>query len=129
MTEYKPVSQKQYSEYRDYLLSLLFKDDEISEENQQSLRPSHGIATLLPNCPNPFTGQTTLGYRLEEDATITINVYDYTGRMVKSFAEGFKEIGEHHLTFAPNNLVSGIYFCYITANGSLCNAQKIIFQK
>ena len=57
MTEYIPVSQKQYSQYRDYLLSLLFKDDEISEENQQSLRPSYGIATLLPNCPNPFTGQ------------------------------------------------------------------------
>ena len=129
MPEYKPVSQKQHSQYRDYLLSLLFKDDEISEENQQSLHPSQGIAALLPNYPNPFSGQTTLGNRLDEDATITINVYDYTGRMVKSFAEGYKEIGEHHLTFTPNNLVSGIYFCYITANGSLCNAQKIILQK
>jgi len=129
MPEYKPVSQKQYSQYRDYLISLLFKDDEIPEENQQSLHPSQGIATLLPNYPNPFSGQTTLGYRLDEDATITINVYDYTGRMVKSFAEGFKEIGEHHLAFTPGNLVSGIYFCYITANGSLCNAQKIILQK
>ena len=103
--------------------------DEIVDENQQVIGTSSGIAIMLPNYPNPFSGQTSLGYQLNEDAVVTINVYDYTGRMVKTFAEGYKEIGEHHLSFTPDNLVSGIYFCYITANGSLCNAQKIILQK
>ncbi len=128
MAEYKPASRKQYSEYRDYLLSLLFKDDAITEENLLPSGTSQGIANLLPNFPNPFSGQTTLGYRLEEDASVSINIYDYTGRLVKTFAEGLKEKGEHHLSFAAGNLAPGIYFCYISANGTTGDARKIALQ-
>jgi tetratricopeptide (TPR) repeat protein len=128
MAEYKPVSLKQHAEYREYLISLLFKDDIIAPENLEAQNSSSGIANMLPNSPNPFTGSTTLSYQLSEDAIVNITICDYTGRLIKTFAVGQKTAGQHNLAFTSNNLAPGIYFCNISANGSLNDTQKLILQ-
>ncbi len=128
MTEYKPVSHKQHAENRDYLISLLFKDETIAPEKPEVLNSSSGIATMLPNSPNPFTGSTTLNYQLNEDAVVNITLCDYTGRIIKTFAQGPQTEGLHQLLITADNISPGIYFCSISANGSLGNTQKIILQ-
>jgi len=128
MAEYKPVSQKQYSNYREYLLSLLFKDkdtalkpENISGENQ--------IVSLLPNTPNPFIGSTRLSYEVGEEATIAIKIFDYSARLVKTLNEGNKEAGQYSNMLYAENLSPGVYICTIESNGATSDTQKITLLK
>ncbi len=51
---------------------------------------------LLPNVPNPFTSETMVRFRLPENSDVELNVYDETGRTIKtvkrSFSKGYNEI-------------------------------------
>jgi hypothetical protein len=51
---------------------------------------------LYQNVPNPFKGETIIGFNLPEAATATIKVNDVTGRMLKvirgDFAQGYNQI-------------------------------------
>ncbi len=124
MVEYKPTTQKQYKTYREYLLSLLFKDEDaalkpenISSENQ--------IVSLLPNTPNPFTGSTRLNYEVGKESSITINIFDYVGRLVKTIKAGKKEAGQYSANLLAENLSPGLYICIIQSNGATMDIKKI----
>jgi hypothetical protein len=51
---------------------------------------------LYQNQPNPFFGQTTIGFHLPEATTATLTVYDETGRLVfekqAAFAKGYNQV-------------------------------------
>jgi len=124
LTEYIPQSKKQYTENRDYLISLLFKDEETILQAETDLSDNKS-ARLLPNYPNPFAGTTTLHYELTEDSKIGINIFDYTGKLAKTLDEGNKEAGKYSTAFFAGELNAGIYFCTIKCNGIISDSQKI----
>ena len=48
-----------------------------------NIEPINQIKTeLLPNYPNPFNPETWIPFRLAEDATVTLTIYDVDGRVV-----------------------------------------------
>ena len=124
LTEYIPQSKKQYSENRDYLISLLFKDEDAAMQPVPGLS-GEKTACLLPNVPNPFAGSTTMHYELTEEATVEINVFDYTGKLAKTLDEGSKDAGAYTTTLFAGGLIPGIYFCTIKCNGIISDSQKI----
>lgn len=54
---------------------------------------------LFQNQPNPFNGNTTIGFKLPEDSQVKISIFDAAGRQVKvyeqSFAKGFQQFTIH----------------------------------
>ena len=128
MPQYQPVSEKQHTEYRDYLLSLLFKDESVNKNPETALRKNK-TAELLPNIPNPFWDKTTIRYAVNEANHIRINIVDYSGRLIISWDEGWKEPGQYQLALTSENLVSGVYFCTIESNGMRTDSQKISVMK
>ena len=44
----------------------------------------------MPNYPNPFNQETSIPYRLAEDAFVTLNPYDMTGQVVRTIEVGHK---------------------------------------
>jgi tetratricopeptide (TPR) repeat protein len=125
MAEYKPTSQKQYSTYRDYLLSLLFKDADETIESEEYTLLDDKTVSLLANTPNPFAGSTMLRYKLSEEAKIGIKIFDYAGRIVKSINQGSREAGQHSVALLAEDLSSGIYVCAIQIDGATMDTQKI----
>ena len=128
MPHYQPVSEKQHTEYSDYLLSLLFKDESVTK-NPETALGENKKAELLPNIPNPFWDKTTIRYAVNESNHIWINIVDYSGRLVISWDEGWKEPGQYQLALTSGNLVSGVYFCTIESNGMRTDSQKINVMK
>jgi uncharacterized protein YjdB len=79
---------------------------------------------LMPNYPNPFNPTTTLHYYLNENANVTLEVFDLLGRKVSVLYSGPQLSGEYRISFDARNLASGIYIVRFKA-GSHVDIRRI----
>lgn len=73
-------------------------------------------ATCLPN---PFSDRTTVRFRLERPARVTLELYDLTGRQVASLDEGDLAQGTHNVSLDGRSLPAGLLLCRIKAGTAL----------
>jgi hypothetical protein len=129
MLQYKFVTVEAFEENRDYLLSLLPGDvTKISDATKNRISALNG-GELLQNIPNPFSGKTKIFYKLEKEVFVTISVFDYTGKLIKTYNEGTKSEGVHSVEFNANGLSSGMYFYSIDVNGVRTDSKKMIVEQ
>jgi len=70
------------------------------------------------NKPNPFNGNTTISYELSKQASsVSLVIYDVTGKQVMNFNEGKQTSGKHDITIDGSNLEAGVYFYSVVADG------------
>ncbi len=89
---------------------------------------------LLQNYPNPFNPQTTIVYRLADEAEVLLTVYDALGRAVKILDAGRKAAGRRRALWngvdeAGRAVNSGVYFLQLDAvstSGALRLSRKIV---
>jgi hypothetical protein len=60
--------------------------------------------------PNPFSNHVTISVNLEESSSVQIDIYNLTGRKIKSLAGETLNAGTHHFTWDATGINSGIYF-------------------
>ena len=83
-----------------------------------------GIANAR-NYPNPFEDETTIAFRVSRQASVSIRVYDFTGRLVaepvrnRVYEAGPVEIDWHAETDAGDHLARGVYLCHILMESEL----------
>ncbi len=112
-----------------YKLSISVRDTGYnnSKETVESIifTAKSGMIADLVNYPNPFDPgqrQTTISYVLEKDATVTINIYDVSRKLVKTVVKrearkkGLNEDKWGGVDYANLSLANGIYFCEIIAD-------------
>lgn len=84
--------------------------------------------SLYQNNPNPFNPATNINYDIPNAGDVKIEVYDLTGRFVKSLVNDYKQPGSYSVTFDAANLSSGIYI-YKIITYSFTDAKKMILVK
>jgi hypothetical protein len=84
--------------------------------------------SLSDNFPNPFNPETTIRFTLPEAGTVTLKVYDVTGKEVAVLMNGETAAGSHNVTFRANDLPSGLYF-YTFTSGSFSETKKMVLMK
>ena len=72
---------------------------------------------LNQNYPNPFNPATTISYFVPKEGFVSLKVYDFLGREVKTLVNEMKSTGSYELSFDATNLPSGTYFCIMSADG------------
>lgn len=77
--------------------------------------PTTGLA-LEQNYPNPFTGGTTITFRLERPGDVSLDVYGMMGQRVTRLLQLHLGAGQHTVTWdgrdgSGQHLASGVYFC------------------
>ena len=80
-------------------------------------RPEVGLPTvteLHQNYPNPFNAETNISYNLAEAGNVSVKVYDISGRLVATLADGYQESGEHVANWDASQVSSGVYFYKLT---------------
>lgn len=83
---------------------------------------------LKQNYPNPFNPVTNIEYELPDDAKVTINVYDITGRLAAVLVNQIQNAGYYRtqLDAGKLNLASGIYIYRIIAEtGEIKNVKSM----
>ncbi len=83
--------------------------------------------------PNPFNPKTLIEYRLERESFVELEIFDVSGRKVRSLARGVQEAGLHSREWdgrdeAGNRLASGMYLARIKS-GDLVGDAKLILLK
>jgi hypothetical protein len=86
---------------------------------------------LLQNRPNPFNELTAISYQLRAPSHVSLNIYDLTGRLVKTLVDERQKQGIYQLPITNNQLpASGTYFYRLTArneqDGDYVYTQKMI---
>lgn len=83
---------------------------------------------LEQNYPNPFNPSTVIRFALPEAQSITLEVFDITGRNVATLISGRVEGGMNSIPFYSHNLPSGIYFYKLNA-GKFTQTKKMMLLK
>ncbi|OQX75212.1 MAG: hypothetical protein B6D61_10820, partial [Bacteroidetes bacterium 4484_249] len=123
LTEHIPVLRLQFEQKRDDLLALL-PGDQLSETMKENIN-SLKTGELLQNVPNPFNGSTQIWYKLNEESNVSVKVYDYTGKEIRTFNKGMVDKGAHFVEFNSAGLPTGIYFYNLEIDGKLSDAKKM----
>ncbi|MBX2821722.1 MAG: DUF1501 domain-containing protein [Rhodothermaceae bacterium] len=74
--------------------------------------------SLSQNFPNPFRGQTTITYELDQPGPAVLRVFDMQGRMVRELASGTQPAGTHSVIFSTDQLPAGTYMYRLTTGHS-----------
>lgn len=66
--------------------------------------------------PNPFKNSTNIKYQLSNDAQVTLEVYDATGKRVASLVQAEQSAGEYSYSF-NSQLNSGVFLVRLSVDG------------
>jgi len=105
-------------------LTYLFTNISI----QNSFNSTFSKFELNQNYPNPFNPSTIIQYDLQESGHVELKIFDLAGKEVETLVNGFQTAGEHHITWQPKGLSSGVYF-YRLSSGSFSETKKLILEE
>jgi hypothetical protein len=82
----------------------------------------------LRNYPNPFNHTTTIAYDLKSSATVSLQLFDATGRMVRGLVNEYQHAGTHEVIVNASDLPTGLYF-YKLDTGSSVDVGNMLYVK
>ncbi len=72
--------------------------------------------TLSQNYPNPFNPSTKIAFTLNNNAQVTLTIYNVVGEKVSTLVSEYKNAGAYTVNFNAAQLSSGIYFYELKAD-------------
>jgi len=84
---------------------------------------------LHQNYPNPFNPNTIIDYELRKSGVIRINVYDISGKHIKTLVNKLHSSGNYSFEMEASDLSSGVYFYTMYSNNRFINTKKFLIIK
>ncbi len=117
------------SNIRDAYLSVRLRVGDVHPEK----------TTLAQNFPNPFNPETWLPFQLAKSANVTIQIYDRSGHLVRTFPLGFRPAGFYTTRSAAvywdgrsntgERVASGLYFYTMQTNKNFTATRRMLIVK
>ena len=102
--------------------SAITKANVMNEVDRTSLLYSLSVF------PNPSSGNAAISFSLEQTEKVSINVFEMSGRLVKSLSDKVFEKGEHRINWNAENITAGIYFVKMQTAG-FSETKKLVVVK
>lgn len=78
------------------------------------------------NSPNPCSTISAISYVLENNANVSVNIYDVTGKKVAEQVEGNQTAGAHVAKVNVENLSAGVYYYSMTVGANTTATMKMV---
>lgn len=102
----------------------------FEECDKSSLITYQADDVQLMNYPNPFNGNTTISFKINETNNTTLKVYNTFGKHVATLFDGSAEAGKQYtLEFSAGNLSKGIYIYHLKSGKNVSVVKKMILMK
>ncbi len=98
------------------LFGFVYKYDFVSGTGDTKL-----LATNVTAFPNPFTERVSIGFELEKQANVKLNIYDMHGRLVHGVAEQNMAAGQQSITWEADGAKQGLYIYHLLVDGRLAS--------
>ena len=105
---------------------------------QLEYNPVPNLTRLLQNYPNPFNPETWIPFQLNQDAEVSVSIYNVSGRLVRTFPIGFRSAGIYlsqdkaiywnGRTDNGETVSSGIYFYQLNAGDYSSTSRMVILK-
>jgi len=91
------------------------------------------MLSLYQNEPNPFNPSTRIRYNLPEKARVVLNIYDVSGRLVKSLVEGVRDKGINSVVWNGKDdsgraVNSGVYFYTLNSESGKITRKLVLLR-
>jgi N-acetylneuraminic acid mutarotase len=116
------ITSEGYSFWRDTFKVMIGIPSSLTEE--KTLRQP----ALIKNHPNPFSQSTELRFTIPTSGFVTLRVYDYFGREIRTLVNELLNAGEHSVYFHAGDLTDGIYF-YRLLKGDMILTGKMLLMR
>ncbi len=100
-------------------------EQNTAPEGDVNLPSAFGIVRIAPN---PFNSTTTIRYGLNCQSNVTLEVFDVSGRRIKTLVNGRLQPGTHKATLNAGDMASGLYFMKLESSGQMLT-RKLMFVK
>ncbi|MFZ4590498.1 MAG: T9SS type A sorting domain-containing protein [Ignavibacteria bacterium] len=84
---------------------------------------------LKQNYPNPFNPVTRIDFSVAKQSDVMINVYDVSGKLVKTLVDKKHSTGNYYVNFDAYGLSSGVYFYAMIIDGNLFKTNRMTLIK
>jgi hypothetical protein len=89
------------------------------------------VIRLDQNSPNPFRPKTTIGYALSVDGHVRVDIFEPSGRHVRTLVDGEQPAGEYQIAwFGADDLgravPNGVYFYTLQAAGQTAKRKMLV---
>lgn len=119
------IEQNEAKKVIEYILKEKFGENVGISNSENTITKQ---LDLEQNYPNPFNPATVINFALKSASTVSLRIFDLTGREVAVLLQGELPAGQHSCKFNALNLSSGIYF-YQLQSGNDKVVRKMILQK
>lgn len=107
-----------------------FQKPFANENTTSSIKQKPSSFALGNNYPNPFNPVTTIAFDLPSNGYVNLDIYDISGRRVKTLVNKNMDAGRYHIVLDGhdeygNEVASGTYF-YRIKTGSFRNIKKMV---
>ena len=124
-----PPPTFRFTEFTDVLANLGSVDVEIDGS-------APGVPTrpyLADAMPNPFNPRTTIQYGLTDRSAVRLDIFDVSGRLVRTLVDEEKPAGTYQVHWNGNDssgraAAAGVYYCRLEA-GDRVEMKKLVMVK
>jgi hypothetical protein len=90
-----------------------------------SIKESSTDAFQFSVSPNPIAKTAEIKYQIAEEGNVKIELFDITGKLIKTIVNENQSKGSHLISFDKSSLSAGNYF-FTISNGSGTDTKKIV---
>ena len=98
----------------------------VSNEEYVSKAPES--FRLYQNYPNPFNPSTTITFDVARNSHIQLQIFDATGRIIKTLVSESKTPGNYSINWDAGSLSSGMYFLRLTSPESSLTQKMLLIK-
>ncbi len=112
-------------------MDVLYLDEIVVTESALSINEDAVVngVKIGQNSPNPFSNSTSIKYELEKSATVSLSIYDITGKKVAEQSEGNQISGKHVVKFNAEELPAGVYYYSLSVDKNTSSVMKMVVIK
>jgi YD repeat-containing protein len=78
--------------------------------------------------PNPGSGPKTISFSIPSRGPVTLRVFDASGRMVATLADGVYDPGRYLARFSTDRLAGGVYFYRLAFDGRALSGRMVLLR-
>ncbi len=113
---------------------LIIGDAGYVAAGTEALATPPAVTALLAPRPNPFNPATLLRYDLASPQRVRLNLYDASGRLVRTLVDGPREAGRHETVWRGEDargrrVAAGVYFARLETGRDGASTRKLTLLK